>query len=76
MLQLYAQDHDVEKIWVYNDKYVLVQDFTDSVQTMAVFKQQFYYVSMDLKDLRKGKYKIALQYKGMNYRTDKCIKLK
>lgn len=76
MLQLYAQDHDVEKIWVYNDKDVLVQDFTDSVQTMDVFKQQFYYVSMDLKDLRKGKYKIALQYKGKNYRTDKWIKVK
>ena len=76
MLQIYAQDHDVEKIYLYNDKNVYLQDFTDSVQTMDIFKQQFYFVSMDLKDLEKGTYKIALQYKGENYLTEKWIKVK
>lgn len=76
VLQIHAQDHDIEKIYLYSDKDVWVQDFTDSVQTMDVFKQQFYYVSMELKGLKKGKYKLAIQYKGKNYCTDKWIKVK
>lgn len=76
ILQLFAQDHDIEKIYLYNDKDIYMQDFTDSVQTMDVFKQQFYYVSMDLKHLNRGKYQLAIQYKGKSYRTDKWIKLK
>lgn len=76
ILQIYAQDHDVEKIYLYNDNDIYLQDFTDSVQTMDVFKQQFYYVSVDLRNLNKGQYKIALQYKGETYRTDRWIKIK
>lgn len=74
MLQIYAKDHDLEKLYIYNDKEVMMQDYTDTEQKMEVFKNQSYFLSIPLDWMGDGEYKIALQYIGEQYRTEYWIR--
>lgn len=75
VLQLKALDHDIEKIYLYNDKRTYIQDFTDSTQPLEIFKVQSYYISMPLCKVAKGEYKLVLQYKGEHIDTGHSIKV-
>jgi len=71
LIQVYATDHDLEKIYLYNDdKTVYVQDFTNTTQPLKVFKTQAYFVSMPLQNIPAGSYKLAIQYLSKTYTTD------
>ncbi len=73
LLQIYSVDHDLEKIYLYNDDDVYIQDFTNTTQPLKVFKTQTYYVNMPLMDIPSGSYKIAVQYLSKTYTTDYYI---
>ena len=68
ILQIQAKDHDLEKIYVYNDKNVYVQDFTDTEQPLPLFKTQKYFMSMSLNKMEPGRYKVAVRYLGKTYK--------
>ena len=70
LIQVYATDHDLEKIYLYNDETVYVQDFTNTTQPLKVFKTQTDFVSMPLQNVPAGSYKIAVQYLSKTYKTD------
>ena len=70
LIQVYATDHDLEKIYLYNDETVYVQDFTNTTQPLKVFKTQTYFVSMPLQNVPAGSYKISVQYLSKTYKTD------
>ena len=73
VLQVYSGDHDLEKLYLYNEKEVYLQDYTDTVQTMEVFKNQSYHLSIPLDCLNDGRYQIAIQYIGQPYTTNYWI---
>ena len=73
VLHVFAKDHDLEKVYFYNNETVYLQDYTDTVQTMEVFKNQSYYLSIPLDGLKQGKYNIAIQYMGNRFKTDYWI---
>lgn len=73
LIQIYATDHDLEKIYLYDDKKVFMQDFTNTVQPLNVFKTQKYFVNMPLTDITAGSYKLAIQYLSKTYKTDYTI---
>lgn len=73
LIQVYAVDHDLEKIYLYNNNTVYVQDFTNTTQPLKVFKTQTYFVSMPLNDIPAGSYKLAVQYLSKTYKTDYTV---
>ena len=75
LLQVRALDHTLEKIYVYNDKDTYTQDFTDTEQTIEVFGTQHYFMSMPLMKVKHGEYKVAIQFKGNIYDTQKYINI-
>lgn len=75
LLQIKATDHDLEKIYVYNENTILVQDFTDTTQPLDLFKEQKYFVSMHLDNLSNGTYKVAVQYLSQSYLTPYTISI-
>ncbi len=75
LIQVYGVDHDVEKIYLYNEGAAYVQDFSKTTQPLKVFKTQTYYVSMPLNDVEAGSYKIAVRHIGNVYTTDYTISI-
>lgn len=73
LIQIYAVDHDLEKIYLYSDDTVFVQDFTNTTQPLNVFKTQKYFVNMPLNDIPAGSYKLAIQYLSKTYKTDYTV---
>ncbi len=73
LIQVYAVDHDLEKIYLYNNDTIYVQDFTNTTQPLKVFKTQTYFVSMPLNDIPAGSYKLAVQYLSKTYKTDYTV---
>lgn len=73
LIQVYAVDHDLEKIYLYNNDTTYVQDFTNTTQPLKVFKTQTYFVSMPLNDIPAGSYKLAVQYLSKTYKTDYTV---
>lgn len=65
-----AQDHRLEKIFFCGDT-IWERDFTDTYQKSEVFAAKIYYVAVPVNGLRAGKYQIAVQYDGNQYRTGK-----
>ena len=76
LLQIKAVDHNLEKIYVYNEKERFLMDFTDTTQPLKVFKKQKYYVSLPLHDLPNGNYQIAVQYLSKTYDTSYHVTLR
>lgn len=76
LLQIKAMDHNLEKIYVYNEKESFLMDFTDTIQPLKVFKKQKYYVSLPLHNLPNGNYQIAVQYLSKIYHTVYHVTLK
>jgi len=70
LIQVCSTDHDLEKIFLYNDNTAYIQDFTNTTQPLNVFKSQKYFVSMPLMDIPAGSYKLAVQYLSKVYATD------
>lgn len=75
LLQISCYDHDLEKIYLYNDADVYEMDYTDTVQETKIFKNSKYFVSMQLTHLKKGRYKIVLRYKGHFIKTKYWIEI-
>lgn len=75
LIQIYAVDHDLEKIYLYNDNTVYMQDFTNTEQPLKVFKTQSYFVNMPLNDIPAGSYKLGIQYLSKTYTTDYTVAL-
>ncbi|MEE3392199.1 MAG: aryl-sulfate sulfotransferase [Lachnospiraceae bacterium] len=64
IFQIKCGDHDLNRIYFYNDSAVYEQDFTDTTQPLEIFKAQSYFMSMPLWDLAPGDYHIAIDYEG------------
>lgn len=75
ILQISAVDHDLQKIYMYSDKNIYMQDFTDTEQPLKVFKTQRYFVNMPMMDMQPDTYKIAVQYLSKTYTTDYNVKI-
>lgn len=73
LIQIYAIDHDLEKIYLYGDDKIFMQDFTDTTQPLSIFKAQKYFVNMPLTDIPAGSYKLAIQYLSKTYKTDYTV---
>ena len=43
-LQIWGVDHSIEKIYLYNDKRIFVNDYTDTEQLTEIFKKHEYYM--------------------------------
>lgn len=73
LIQIYSVDHDLEKIYLYDDNVVFMQDFTNTTQPLNVFKTQKYFVNMPLTEIPAGSYKLAIQYLSKTYKTDYTV---
>ena len=68
--------YKLEKLYLYNEREVHLQDYTDTVQSLEVFKNRSYYLSIPLHVLKNGVYQIAVQYMGQAYTTEYWIRRK
>ena len=74
ILQIYARDHLVKKVYLYNEKEIYEQDFTDTEQKSAIFAKQKYYINIPLDKIKNGSYNIALNLEDKVYTTEYFIK--
>lgn len=76
ILQIYAKDHDLQMVYLYNDDKGYVQNFTDTKQLTKIFKEHMYYMSVPMYDMEKGKYKAGIKYNSKYMNTDYWIEIK
>ncbi len=70
ILQILCKDHNVLKIFLYNDKHTYIQYFDDTKQHTKIFKEHVYTLSIPLTNLEKGKYNIGIEYYNSDSETD------
>ncbi|MCR5202704.1 MAG: aryl-sulfate sulfotransferase [Lachnospiraceae bacterium] len=75
-VQIFCRDHEIQKMYLYNDKNMYMQDFEDSTQKMNAFLNQHYYVSMSFANMKSGTYKLVIKTEDNLYKTEYKITLK
>lgn len=74
ILQIYSRDHLIKKVYLYNEKEVYEQDYSDTEQKSEIFVKHKYYINVPLDEIENGNYKIALKIGEYNYTTDYWFK--
>ena len=76
ILYFKAVDHAVEKFYFQGDDITYVKDYTDTYQTNDIHKNRSFYCMLPISGMKKGKYKIVVQYLGKVYETMYWIECK
>lgn len=70
LLQIYSRDHLIKKVYLYNEKEIYEQDFSDTKQRSEIFVKHKYYISVPLCNIKNGRYKIGLKIGLHDYTTE------
>lgn len=73
ILLVQAQDHQLEKIYLFGQKGKFQIDYSDTKQTMSVFNKMVYFHTADLDCLPCDRYELFVQVKGEFQKTGKYI---
>lgn len=73
ILLVQAQDHQLEKIYLFGQKGKFQIDYSDTKQTMPVFSKMVYFHTADLDCLPCDRYELFVQVKGEFQKTGKYI---
>ncbi len=69
IIQIRCKDHDIQKVYLYNNENIYIQSFDDTEQLTKIFKEHVYHISIPLESLQSGKYNIGIKYQDNNYNT-------
>ncbi len=76
ILYFKAVDHAVEKFYFQGEEITYVKDYTDTYQINDIHRDRSYFCILPLYGMKKGRYKIVVQYLGKVYSTQYWIEYK
>lgn len=70
LLQIVCKDHNLLKVFLYNDNHTYIQYFDDTKQLTKIFKDHSYTVLVPLNSLEKGRYQLGVEYHHSDEKDD------